>query len=114
MIIKGIVAALGAAALLASILLGIAGAAGVCAVFWGSSILDTALGNPPQRTHPAFITFFVLTYPAMFLCAAGCVATFLVPLYTRFGIPISRWPGVANFMRRYATQLLKAAGDSSV
>ena len=52
-------------ALLSCMLMGIFAAAGFCAFIFGSQILDTALGDTPNRTHPVFITFMLLMVPGI-------------------------------------------------
>lgn len=95
-------------ALLASMLMGILGAAGLCALIWGSSILDTALGDSPQRTHPAFITFMVVMIPGMLIGACGAVSGIILPLHLRFRVPLSKSDGVGSrFLRAYATRLIE-------
>ena len=67
-------------------LMGVFGAAGLCALIWGSSILDTALGDPPNRSHPAFITFLLVALPGMLVGGIGGMAGVLLPLFSYFGI----------------------------
>jgi hypothetical protein len=110
--IKAIIAVVSTIAVFASMFLGIFAAAGLCVVIWGPSVLDTALGSPPQRTHPAFITFMLVMVPAMLLGAAGGIAGIMVPLYARFGIRCSDSVAVSRFMRGYAARILRVAGDS--
>jgi hypothetical protein len=68
------------------------GAFAVCVMVWGPSILDTALGAPPDRTHPAFWLGLVLLLPLMFF---GCVAGFML-----LGLPVAfRYREVFESMR---------------
>lgn len=110
---KSLVFFLSFAGLIASMLMGVLGAAGLCARIWGSSILDTALGDPPQLTHPAFITFMLVMIPGALLGAAGAIAAILLPLYSRFGIRCTGSFGVAKFMRSHAMRILRVTGDIS-
>jgi hypothetical protein len=94
-------------ALLGSMLMGILVAAGLCALIWGPSILETALGDQPQRTHPAFITFMLVMIPGMFIGACGAISGIILPLHLRFRIPLSRHAIVSRFIRGYATRLIQ-------
>jgi len=78
------------AALLACMLMGIFSAAGVCALIFGSEVLDTVLGDPPDRTHPAFMTFMLLMVPGMIVGAIGGTFGIILPLYRKFRIPLGR------------------------
>ncbi len=97
--------------LIASMLMGVLGSAGLCARLWGSSILDTALGDPPEISHPAFITFMLVMIPGTLLGAVGAIAGIILPLYARFGIRCTGTFGVANFMRNHVRRILKVTGD---
>jgi hypothetical protein len=59
--------------LLMCMLMGLFAAIGFCSIVWGSSILSTALGTPPQLTHPAFITFLLVMIPGMLIGAFGAL-----------------------------------------
>ncbi len=109
--IKPIISVVGLIGVTVSMFLGIFAAAGLCVAIWGSSVLDTALGNPPQRTHPAFITFMLVMASGMLLGAAGGVAAIMVPLYSRFGIRCGRSAAYRRFLRGYAARLLAIAGE---
>ena len=88
--------------LLACMLAGIFAAAGVCAVVYGPAILDTALGKPPDRGHPAFWLFMILMVPAMLIGAAGAVFAVMLPVAARWevaGFPGS--PHHQRLLRRY-------------
>ena len=111
--IKVIVYILDSVALLGSMLLGIFGAAGVCAAIWGSSILNTALGDPPQRTHVAFITFMVIMVPGMLIGACGAVSGIILPLHLRFRIPFSTDGASLRFLRNYALRLVELTKSDS-
>jgi membrane-bound ClpP family serine protease len=63
---------------------GIFAAAGFCALIWGSAILDTALGSPPIRSHPAFITFLLLMPIFMLVGFAGGIMLFIAPAMALF------------------------------
>ena len=99
------------AALTAGMLMGVLAAAGLCARIWGSSILDTALGDPPELSHPAFITFMLVMIPAALLGAAGAIAGIMLPLFSHFGIRCTGSFGVAKFMRNHAMRILRVTGD---
>lgn len=94
--------------LIASMLLGVLGAAGLCALIWGSAILDTALGDPPQRSHPAFITFLLVMIPGIWIGWCGAVAGIIVPMHLRFGVPLPKSEkGEIRVLRSYANRLLE-------
>jgi len=99
------------AALVAGMLMGVLAAAGLCARIWGSSILDTALGDPPELSHPAFITFMLVMIPAALVGAVGAIASIMLPLFSRFGIRCTGSFGVAKFMRNHAMRILRVTGD---
>jgi hypothetical protein len=109
---KFIIGFISLVAVLAAMLMSILGAAGLCALIWGSSILDTALGSPPQRSHPAFIIFMLVMMPAMVLGAAGGIAAIMLPLFARFGIRVTGSFGIARFMRAHAMRILRVTGDA--
>ena len=52
-------------------LMGIFTAMGICAAIWGESVLNTAMGNPPDRSHPAFWLGFVIMVPSMIIGFIG-------------------------------------------
>jgi hypothetical protein len=99
------------AALLFGMLIGLAGAFGACVPIWGSSILDTALGDPPDRSHPAFWVAMLLLVPAMLLGAAGSLTLLILPVAFRFpnAAAITRSDGrtCLDLLRSYAERVLK-------
>ena len=76
--------------LLPSMLLGIFGAAGVCATIWGSNVLDNELGDSPDHFHPAFITFLLLMIPGMLIGAVGAIFGAIIPLHNKFKVKLSK------------------------
>ncbi len=90
-------------------LLGVFAAAGLCAAIWGSAVLDTALGSPPERHHPAFWVFMAVMVPGMLVGMSGTFFCCYLPLCFRWprvtsrkaslGGPILRW------LQRYSTAL---------
>ena len=68
--------------------MGMFSSAGVCALVWGPEILNTALGSPPVRTHPAFWVFLALTVPSMLIGSAGAFFAVVLPLYSYFDLRI--------------------------
>ncbi len=66
--------------------MGIQAAAGFVAFMFGSSILDTALGNPPDRSHPAFWLFIGLIGPGMLVGFAGGWFGVVIPLFYFTGL----------------------------
>jgi hypothetical protein len=105
---RALVRLISAIAILFFTSLGVFGAMGLCVAIWGPSILTTVLSNPPDRTHPAFITFILLMIPSMLIGAVGGLAAVVVPLYSRF--PVA---GVSEraILRHYRTLLSKVIGD---
>ena len=106
-------------ALVASMSMGIFGAAGLCAYIWGPSILDTVLGDSPDRSHPAFITFLLVMVPGMLIGAIGGVAGVLAPLFSYFGIRCADvpWfvsPASAMSMRALANRILSVTETGSM
>lgn len=73
---------------LCAMLWGVFGALGVVSIIWGPQILDTALGSPPQRDHPAFWTGLFLFLPGWYLASCAAVFGIFLPLYAKFGIPL--------------------------
>lgn len=64
---------------------GVFASAGFCVVIWGTSILDTALANPPNRSHPAFFTFIALMPVCMLIGFTGAFVLFFAPVIAFFG-----------------------------
>ena len=98
-------------------LLGVFGAFGACVPFFGSNIFETALGSPPDYSHPAFWISLILVVPSMFIGAAGAFALFVMPVAFRF----PEWAQVAPyerhylaFLRSYAESILRyVAGEEN-
>jgi len=91
-------------------MLGIFGAFGACVPFFGSSVFDTALGSPPDYSHPALWMAFILMFPSLFIGAAGAMALFVMPVAFRFPdwahvAPYQR--GYLDFLRSYAESILR-------
>lgn len=100
------------AVLIVSMLWGIFGASGIVAFIWGPSVLDTVLGNPPDHTHPASLTFICLMVPGMLLGAAGALFAIVFPLFARFGILFLKDDqyGLRKMAQVYAKTLQKLTG----
>ena len=97
------------AALLFGGLIGLFGAYGACLPIWGSHIFDTALGNPPDRSHPAFWLSLALLLPSMLVGCFGALFLFILPVAFRFpmaGRDAASHPSEIRFLRRYAERLL--------
>ena len=90
-------------------LFGIFASAGFCGFVWGGDILDTALGSPPIRTHPAFITFIVLMVPLMILGYVGVYFTVIFPIIAKFrlGSFLCSDSGTQRLIRKY-TEILQS------
>jgi hypothetical protein len=69
-------------------IMGIFAAMGLCAAIWGSQVLNTTLGNPPDKTHPAFWIFMLLAIPGMIVGFVGGTFAFIIPIYTYFNIRV--------------------------
>jgi len=100
-------------AVVGSILFGMFGAAGLCASIWGSSILDTALGDPPLRSHPAFVLFMTIAIPGMLLGAWGAITGIIVPLHMYLRVPFARSDAQGlRLLRSYAERFVAFVDDS--
>jgi hypothetical protein len=78
------------AAMLVGGIFGIAGAMVPAVLLWGPRILDSALGSPPDRSHPAFLLGLVLLGPCVvFGCVAGVMLLFL-PVALRYPTLLDR------------------------
>ncbi len=98
--------------LLACMLGGIFAAAGVSASVFGSSVLDTALGNPPDRMHPAFWLFMIVMVPGMLVGAAGAMFGVILPIAARW--PVAGIPGSLHngrFLRAYLSWIGRLLPD---
>ncbi len=76
--------------LIACMVGGIFAAAGFCAIVYGPEILETALGKPPNREHPAFWVFMLVMVPGMVIGAVGALFGVMLPVASRWkvaGIP---------------------------
>jgi hypothetical protein len=90
-------------------LLGVGGAYGFCVQIWGTNILETALGSPPDRSHPAFWLSLILLVPSMLLGAAGALTLLILPVAFRFpaaAVVAPRQRYQLRFLRGYAESLL--------
>ncbi|MGA2657603.1 MAG: hypothetical protein ABSH34_08785 [Verrucomicrobiota bacterium] len=104
---KLIVYLLDGVALAASMLMGIFGAAGLCAAVWGPSGLERALGNPPQRAHPAFVLFMAVMVPGMLVGACGALTAIILPLHMLFRVGFLKTDRTElKFLRAYATRFI--------
>lgn len=92
--------------------IGMAGAMAPSVLIWGPSILDTALGSHPVRSHPAFLLGGLLLAPCMILgIAAGFFFLFL-PIAMRFPSELDSarcltTSSQVDFVRRYAKNLIE-------
>jgi hypothetical protein len=87
--------------------MGICSSAGVCALIWGVEILETTLGDPPVRTHPAFITFIILMVPCMIICVTGVFFLLVVPIFSKFHIRILDSPQDLKTIRKTCRWFIK-------
>lgn len=102
------------AVVLACMLGGVFAAAGVCAWVYGPSILGTALGGPPDRTHPAFWLFVIVMVPGMLIGAAGAVFGVVLPVAAKWrvaGFPGS--PRQRRLLEWYLGLVGRAIGERS-
>ena len=94
----------------AGLLIGLAGAYGICVFLWGPQILDTALGSRPDRSHPAFWLSLALLTPCMLIGVAGAISLLILPVAFRF-------PAAAATHRRehlHYVRFLRWYGESIV
>ena len=100
--------------LLSSMLLGIFGAAGFCALVWGSNILDNELGENPERLHPAFITLMLLSIPGMLIGAIGAIFGIILPLHFKFKVKLGKCnKGLVKLLDRYVECLKKLLEENA-
>lgn len=101
--------------LLYSGMMGIFAAAGVCVLIWGTDILTTALGNPPDYGHPAIYLLLLLGVPSMLLGFAGGLIWVIVPICSKLDLKILADPfkkGVCGrICRWYAYHLQRVVGN---
>lgn len=100
------------AVLMACMLGGIFAAAGVSAFAFSSSVLDTVLGNPPDRTHPAFWVFIIVMVPGMLVGAAGAMFGVILPVAARW--PVAGIPGAMHnrrLLRAYVSWIGRLVPD---
>jgi len=76
---------------LSGLMMGIFVASGLCIFFWGPGILDTALGSPPDRSHPAFWCFLFFMILGMIVNVVGMITTVVLPLCIRFPQVAQSW-----------------------
>jgi hypothetical protein len=91
-------------------LMGIFSAVGLCAVIFGSEIIDTVLSAKPapNRTHPAFITFIALAFPGMIIGACGSLFALILPLHLWLKVPLDRGSqGTRSWLHQYAHAILE-------
>ena len=83
-------------------LMGIFTAMGVCAQIWGGGILDTALGNPPDRSHPAFWLGLVVMVLGMLLSSLGGIPVCkLLQQYAKWQIGVGEKPNLQEWFKNY-------------
>ncbi|MBW8042018.1 MAG: hypothetical protein FVQ85_18740 [Planctomycetes bacterium] len=87
--------------------MGICSSAGVCEFIWGTDIYETALGDPPVRTHPAFITFIILMTPFMIICVTGVFFLLVVPIFSKFHIRVLDSPQELKTIRKICRWFIK-------
>src|SRR5262249_34863361 len=82
------------------------GAMGGCAMMgltvslWGPEVLDRALGNPPDRSHPAFWFFLAGLPPAILLGVIGAFFGWVVPVSSLTGARLGN-DEPPRWVRRY-------------
>lgn len=86
---RGLVLLVAFAGFMAGGLLGICASVGLTAMIWGPAVMDTALGSPPDHSHPAFWFWLFFMVPAMLVGMIGTAFGWMIPLCyftgTRFG-----------------------------
>ena len=88
--------------LIGVMLMGIFTAMGICAAVWGEGILRTALGNPPDRSHPAFWLFLVIMLPGMFLSSFGGIPVCkLLQQYAKWQSGSGDKPSLQDWLENY-------------
>lgn len=70
-LIHNLLLVIGSIVYISSGLMGIFAGMGVCAAGWGEGILSTALGRPPDYSHPAFWLFVLIAFPGMVIGFVG-------------------------------------------
>ncbi len=93
--------------LLTLMLFGVFGAIGVCVVIWGSSVLKTALGSPPDLTHPACITFLLIGVIGILAGAFVAIFGIMIPMHVKFKVPFKTDNSMLPFIKFYSTILKK-------
>lgn len=58
--------------------------AGIFAFFWGSQVLDTILGNPPDLSHPLFWFSLVFTFICMLIMVVISYCLIILPFLAKF------------------------------
>jgi hypothetical protein len=99
----------GAAAFCGGVVLGAFTALGIVACAWGPQVVDSALGNPPDRTHPAFWAWLLIMPAAMLLTGAGTLVCVTGPLLRLGGVTLRG--GDRQFVRAYGRWLLAITRD---
>ena len=96
-------------------MLGLFASIGFCVFIWGPEIMQTALGNTPDRSHPAFLIGLMLIVPSMLIGAAGCFFAIVLPLCFAFphlaATDDPRNISFLKFIRKYAATMLKYADN---
>jgi len=98
---------------IASGVMGIFASGGICAAIWGGEILETALGSPPDHSHPAFILFMLTMVPFMFIGFTGGFFLFMVPILSYSGIGLGSNQTDKNICTFYIKHLQKINKKSS-
>jgi hypothetical protein len=87
---------------------GIFAAGGLCAAVWGGSILDTALGQTPDRSHPAFWLLLLVGALALVVGFCGTFFVLVVPLLHLTGgrLGVGKRPdSLTDWLEKYARWL---------
>lgn len=88
--------------LMGVMLMGIFTAMGICAAIWGEGILHTALGSPPDRSHPAFWLFLIIMVPGMILSSFGGIPVCkLLHQYAKWQIGDGEKPDLQAWLKNY-------------
>lgn len=61
--------------------IGVGGAIFPCVLIWGPEILNTALGSPPDTSHPAFWLGLILLIPCLILGVASGIMLLALPVF---------------------------------
>ena len=69
---------------IALMLVPIFAASGLVAFIWNGAVLDTVLGDPPNRHHPAFWVFLLLMVAGMLIAAVLGYCLIALPAFAKF------------------------------